>query len=71
MVLNNSMLKTILKKCIGEEMRKNIWKFILHFSIIKAEKIKPSEKTKLIRFYKEDVLKLSELINRDLKLWLR
>ena len=70
-VLNNNILKATLKKCLSEKMRDNIWKFILRFSRSKAVNMPPSERMKLKRFYKEDVLKLSELINRDLTLWLK
>ena len=70
-LLNNSRLKTIVNKYFSKRIIANMWSFLYRIFKRKVVKMNPSTKEGLISFYKEDIIKLSKLINRDLTLWLR
>jgi hypothetical protein len=70
-LLNNSRLKTIVNKYFSKRIIANMWSFLYRLFKRKVLKMNPSTKEGLISFYKEDIIKLSKLINRDLTLWLR
>ena len=71
MLLNDSVLKTIINKYISKSNIKSIWSVLSNIFKSKVVKMNAPTKDHLIKFYKEDIIKLSKLINRDLNLWLR
>ena len=64
-----SVITSIFKPFIPKEVRVNLWT-ILYNSSLKKAKISFEDRQKLIEIYREDILKLQTLINRDLSNWL-
>tara|TARA_B100001250_G_C19755064_1_gene769725 strand:+ start:547 stop:1455 length:909 start_codon:yes stop_codon:yes gene_type:complete len=71
LLLNNSVIKINVNKYISQKNIKYIWRFISYVFKSKSVEMNSSTKEDLIRFYEQDIIKLSKLINRDLSLWLR
>ena len=63
-------LKTFLKIIIPlKTLRKKIRQQIQNKKTVKVEKISSEDKKILQDFYREDIKKLSELLNRNLNFW--
>lgn len=68
--------KNFFKKLIGFILPFQSFKKILRNSLVKVfsipvVKMKDATKRSLLNFYKEDIKKLSNIIDRDLKIWLK
>ena len=68
--------KNLFKKLIGFIVPFQSFKKILRNSLVKVfsipvVKMKDATKRSLLNFYKEDIKKLSNIIDRDLKIWLK
>ena len=69
-LLNNNIVKRIIKKLVTKKVRKTIWKRIIILFTSKTPRMKHLTRKTLIMKYKNDIVKLSNLINRDLTRWL-
>lgn len=70
LMLKKSSLKTFLKIIIPfKRLRKKIRQHIYNKKTVKVEKISLEDKEMLQDFYREDIKKLSELLNRNLNFW--
>ena len=70
LMLKKSLLKTFLKIIIPfKRLRKKIRQHIYNKKTVKVEKISLEDKEMLQDFYREDIKKLSELLNRNLNFW--
>ena len=65
-LLNNNIVKRIIKKLVTKKIRKTIWKRIIILFTSKTPRMKHLTRKTLIMKYKNDIVKLSNLINRDL-----
>ncbi len=70
--LFKSAIKPVVSTLLSEKKRKNILEH-LKAKCLKIEKLKMNSETRefLINYYREDILNLQGLINRDLSLWLK
>ena len=68
-MMSHSYVKKILKFVIPFKKARSLVKKKLQYKI--NNKISVDTKKKLITYYKEDIIKLSKLINRDLNYWLK
>ncbi len=66
---NFKLLKTPFKLFLSSKMRENIIVNLNNKNLIKPQ-ISPAVRTQLAKMYREDILKLQELIERDLSSWL-
>lgn len=64
-----SAITSIIKPFIPEKVRRNLWKKAINQSL-KKTKMSLEDRQKLTEIYREDILKLQTLINRDLSHWL-
>ncbi|SFQ51443.1 sulfotransferase family protein [Parafilimonas terrae] len=74
LVKENSVLKQFLKMIIPKKSRKKFAASVKNkvYAInLQKEKINPEIKKALKKHYREDILKLQKLINRDLSSWLK
>ena len=70
LMMEKNLLKTFLKIIIPFKiLRKKIRQQIQNKKTVKVEKISLEDKKMLQDFYREDVKKLSELVNRNLNFW--
>ena len=67
--MKNSPLKSALKKAIPKSLRKGVRDKLISASTDKVAPMKENTRVKLNEFFKEDVKKLSDLLNRDLTHW--
>jgi len=65
----NSM-KSILERLVPEKLRSRIRLALIDRNLIKKQ-LPPDVRRELIRGYREDILKLQDLIGRDLSKWLK
>ncbi|MBP0021276.1 MAG: sulfotransferase [Cyanobacteria bacterium SBLK] len=67
-----SAIAPVLKLVFSQEMRDNIRKTLIRFNSQEKEAIPltPEEKQMLQDYYREDILKLQDLLQRDLSAWL-
>ena len=63
-------LKSILKPLISSSLREGIKTNLTTLNIGKRPQIQPKVREQFIQEYREDILKLQELIQRDLSAWL-
>ena len=63
-------LKSILKPLISSSLREGIKTNLTTLNIGKRPQIRPKVREQFIQEYREDILKLQELIQRDLSAWL-
>jgi len=68
--LVKSAIKPLVKLFLPEKRRRNFQNKLLQKNLKKPQ-IKPETREYLIELYKEDILKLQDLIKRDLSHWLR
>jgi hypothetical protein len=66
-----NFLKSAIKPFISEEKRMNIRERIIRSFVAKRPEMNPETRRFLIGVFKEDVLALQDLINRDLTHWLK
>jgi hypothetical protein len=74
LVRENSIFKQFLKLVIPKKKRKKFASSMINkaYAInLEKEKINPETKQELKEYYREDILKLQQLINRDLSGWLK
>ena len=70
LMIKKNSLKTFLKIIIPfKSLRKKIRQQIQNKKTVKVEKISLEDKKMLQDFYREDIKKLSELLNRNLNFW--
>ena len=70
LMMKKNPLKTFLKIIIPlKTLRKKIRQQIQNKKTVKVEKISSEDKRMLQDFYREDIKKLSELLNRNLNFW--
>ena len=69
--LKDYHLKTALKKIFPESFRKVIIDILIAISTAKVVGMKEKTRLKLNIFFKDDVRKLSALLNRDLTNWIK
>ena len=62
--------RNILRKLLPLEKRQNIRNSLVKNNIEKV-KLSPENREKLINIYRQDILKLQDLVNRDLSNWLK
>jgi hypothetical protein len=67
--VKNNPLKSALKKAIPKSLRKGVRDKLISASTDKVAPMKENTRVKLNEFFKEDVKKLSDLLNRDLTHW--
>ena len=67
--IKNNPLKFALKKAIPKSLRKGVRDKLISASTDKVAPMKENTRVKLNEFFKEDVKKLSDLLNRDLTHW--
>lgn len=67
--MKNNSLKWAFKKVIPRFLRKGVRDALIFVSTDKVVPMKESTRIKLNEFFKEDVKKLSDLLNRDLTHW--
>lgn len=67
--MKNNPLKSALKKAIPKSLRKGVRDTLISASTDKVAPMKENTRVKLNEFFKEDVKKLSDLLNRDLTHW--
>jgi hypothetical protein len=67
--MKNNPLKSALKKAIPKSLRKGVRDKLISASTNKVAPMKENTRVKLNEFFKEDVKKLSDLLNRDLTHW--
>ena len=67
--MKNSPLKSALKKAIPKSLRKGVRDKLISASTDKVAPMKENTRVKLNEFFKDDVKKLSDLLNRDLTHW--
>jgi len=65
----NNPLKLALKKVIPKSLRKRIRDTLISILTEKAAPMKENTRIKLNKFFKDDVKKLADLLNRDLTHW--
>ena len=62
------ILRPMLLSTIGKE---NTERLVNYFRQRNKLRIKPGTRKRLIKTYRQDIIKLEKLINRDLKMWLK
>jgi hypothetical protein len=67
--MKNNPLKSALKKAIPKSLRKGVRDTLISASTDKVAPMKENTRIKLNEFFKDDVKKLSDLLNRDLTHW--
>tara|TARA_B110000967_G_scaffold175805_1_gene188833 strand:- start:101 stop:1009 length:909 start_codon:yes stop_codon:yes gene_type:complete len=67
--MKNNPLKSALKKAIPKSLRKGVRDKLISASTDKVAPMKENTRIKLNAFFKDDVKKLSDLLNRDLTHW--
>lgn len=67
--MKDNLIKSILKLAIPRILRKEIRNKLVEASTNKVESIKAQTRKMLNDFFKQDVQKLSELLNKDLQHW--
>ena len=67
--MKNNLLKSALKKVIPKSLRKGVRDTLISASTDKVAPMKENTRIKLNAFFKDDVKKLSDLLNRDLTHW--
>jgi hypothetical protein len=67
--MKNNPLKSALKKVIPKSLRKGVRDTLISASTDKVAPMKENTRIKLNAFFKDDVKKLSNLLNRDLTHW--
>ena len=67
--MKNNPLKSALKKVIPKSLRKGVRDTLISASTDKVAPMKENTRIKLNTFFKDDVKKLSDLLNRDLTHW--
>ncbi len=67
--MKKNPLKSALKKVIPKSLRKGVRDTLISASTDKVAPMKENTRIKLNEFFKRDVLKLSELLNKDLSHW--
>jgi hypothetical protein len=70
LLYSNNKIKYIFKKIIPKKQSFKILMFIQRINIINKYVINKKQKNELVRYYKEDIKKLSNLLNIDLSNWL-
>jgi len=71
LIIKKNLFKTFLKIIIPfRSLRKKIRQQIQNKKTVKAEKISSEDKKMLQEFYREDIKRLSELVNRNLNFWI-
>ena len=70
-ILKKSIFKDLANKYLSKRVISIIWKLISFFYRNKSVKMKESTRNELYDYYKDDIIRLSKLINRDLSLWLK
>ena len=70
LLLENSILKKIFKNLIPKKRyRKYLRDFILNMTTRSIQEMDPQTENWLKNYYKDDIIKLSKLINRNLNHW--
>jgi hypothetical protein len=64
-------IKSMVKPLIPKDKRRNIKEKIIRSFVTKRPEMKPETRKRLIGVFKEDVLALQDLINKDLTCWLK
>ena len=67
--MKNNPLKSALKKVIPKSLRKGVRDKLISASTDKVAPMKENTRVKLNEFFKDDIKKLSDLLNRDLTHW--
>ena len=67
--MNKNLLKSVLKPIIPKKIRKGVRDKLVNASTEAVVPMKVKTRNYLNQFFKEDVDKLSELINKDLTHW--
>jgi len=67
--MQNNPLKSALKKVIPKSLRKGVRDTLISASTDKVAPMKENTRIKLNAFFKDDIKKLSDLLNRDLTHW--
>jgi hypothetical protein len=67
--MKNNLLKSALKKVIPKSLKKGVRDTLISASTDKVVPMKENTRIKLNEFFKDDVKKLSSLLNRDLTHW--
>lgn len=63
-------VKSLLKPMIPDALRSKMAATLLRSNLERLPKLSPSTREKLIDIYRDDILQLQDLINRDLSHWL-
>lgn len=66
-------IKRVFKSLLPERMRNEIREFVIrhNYTFELTPDMKSETRIKLLNLFKDDILKLQSLINRDLSMWLR
>ncbi len=64
-------IKSILKPFLPSRLRKQVKTNLINLNLQKKPQLQPEVRKQLIEEYREDILKLQELIQRDLSRWLK
>lgn len=70
LLTRDNPLKSIVKLLLPRQFRKNLSSQIQRKNLSEKPVMKPETRAQLLDLYRDDVLKLQILINRDLSLWL-
>ena len=63
-------IKTMFKPFVSKQLRRSIANSVLKRNLGAKPTLSPEIRQELIEYYREDILKLQELIQRDLSEWL-
>ena len=71
-IIPKNKFKSLIKKVIPfQNFRSKIKQNVLNLLSVKTKEMSPEIRKKLIKYYREDILKLSKVLNTNLDNWLR
>ena len=69
--MSNLFIKSVLKFIIPKDFAKSIRKYLINLSTYKNLPMKDETRKMLNDYFKQDIKKLSDLLNKDLKHWIK
>ena len=69
--MKSNTLKLLLKKILPQKFRKEIREKLLNISMRKSDPMSEETRKNLNIFFKQDILNLSNLLNKDLTNWIK
>ena len=70
LITRRNPLKTLLKPLLPEGLRRRISVGVQNRNLTPAPPLSPEDRARLIELYREDILRLQDLLGRDLSSWL-